>query len=60
MRYRRVLRLRAEDHHLLATSFEVGQIYERKLVIRFALVHLLLDAAADTGLKNLIVLELYD
>src|SRR5690606_36962958 len=41
-----ISRLRAEHHHFFTAGLEVGQINACKLVIWFALVHLLLDAAA--------------
>ncbi|MNR15214.1 hypothetical protein D3C85_1317350 [compost metagenome] len=49
MRRQCILRLRAEDDDFLAARFEVGQVNACKLVIRFTLVHLLLDAAAALG-----------
>jgi len=39
-------RLGAVEHDLVAVGADVGQIDPRKLVVRLALVHLLLDAAA--------------
>ena len=59
MRCRCILRLGAEDHHLLTAGLEVGQIDARKLVIRFALVHLLLDAATALRRISHVFLELF-
>lgn len=55
---RRILRFRAESHHFLTAGLEVRQINACKLVVRLALVHLLLDAAAALGRVGYVLFEL--
>ena len=58
LRSTRILRLGAENYHFLSGRIEIRQVDARKLVIRFALVHLLFYAATAFRRIGHVFLEL--